>query len=108
MFGTCREAFESITSADVKLDDDAGIGDRVGQRVQGAAFLRDLTARGLTGVRLVTPRLAAWSTQTVRPCPPRAGNAAAPSGVQVLSHGRGLGIVRHVRDGRDRRMNAFR
>ena len=80
MFGTCREAFESITSADVKLDDDAGIGDRVGQRVQGAAFLRDLTARGLTGVRLVTPRLAAWSTQTVRPCPPRAGNAAAPCG----------------------------
>jgi hypothetical protein len=57
VFGTCREAFESITSADVKLDDDAGIGDRVGQRVQGAAFFRDLTARGLTGVRLVTPRL---------------------------------------------------
>ena len=64
MFGTCREAFESITSADVKLDDDAGIGDRVGQRVQGAAFFRDLTARGLTGVRLVTPHRAAWSTRS--------------------------------------------
>jgi putative transposase len=41
-------------------------------------FFRDLTARGLTGVRLVTSmRIAAWSRPSGRPCLARPGNGAA-------------------------------
>ncbi len=37
-------------------------------------FLRDLTARGLTGVKLVTfVAHSGWSPRSGRPCPVRAG-----------------------------------
>ena len=43
-------------------------------------FFRDLTARGLTGVRLVTAtRTPGWWPRPRRPCPTRPGNAAAPT-----------------------------
>ena len=42
------------------------------------AFFRDLTARGLTGVKLVIPtRTPGWSRPSAQPCPVPAGNAAA-------------------------------
>ena len=44
------------------------------------AFFRDLTARGLAGVRWSPPtRTAAWSRRSAPPCPERPGSGAAPT-----------------------------
>jgi putative transposase len=44
------------------------------------AFFRDLVARGLSGVSLVTSdATAASSRRSAPPCPARAGNGAAPT-----------------------------
>ena len=44
------------------------------------AFFRDLVARGLSGVKLVTSDAhPGWSTRSGRRCPARPGSAAAPT-----------------------------
>jgi putative transposase len=43
-------------------------------------FFRDLVARGLTGVRLVTSDAhTGWSPRSAPPCPARPGSGAAPT-----------------------------